>query len=353
MGDDILSTAKIKCVYDKLSDELSKELFMNRIMYSLTSDYDFIIKLTRLTPEGKQLSSLFQSFSGSEHAPKKRLIIYGAGGWGSSIQKTFPDVKWDLYCDKKASSSFTNFRGLPVISPETLALDYTDAVIVVATVKYHQEIVNDLYCKGFQKEQVINVGSVVESMYANQYFDLDILPKTPNEVFVDGGCLDGQSFLGFHRWCGGSYQAIHAFEPDQSSLEKCKKAATISSNRISIHNKGLWRENAVLHFSSGLGGASRIATGGDISIDVVSLDQCLVDIIPTFIKLDIEGAELDALIGSKNLITKYKPKIAVCLYHKESDIWEIPSYLLQLRNDYQFYIRHYSLSAIETVLYAI
>lgn len=352
MSDSVLSVTEIKKVYDKLSDELSKDMFMNRIMYSLTSNYDFIVKLTRLTPEGKQLSSLLHSFSSNRHTSKKPFIIYGAGGWGSSIQKAFPDVLWDYYCDRKASSDFMFFRGLPVISPETLANDYSDAVIIVATIKYHQEIVNDLYSKGFTKDQVINVGAIVESMYANQYFDLEELPKNTNEVFVDGGCLDGQSFLGFHRWCGGSYQAIHAFEPDQSSIEKCKKSAN-SSNRITIHNKGLWHENAILHFCSGLGGSSRIDTVGDVSVDVVSLDQYLIDIIPTFIKLDIEGAELDALIGAKNLISKYKPKIAVCVYHKESDIWEIPSYLLQLRNDYQFYIRHYSLSAIETVLYAI
>lgn len=352
---EILKTGEIKKIYEKLSDVLSKEIFMNRLMYSLSSSYEYIVKLTSLTDEGKQLNSLFQSFlSGGLHDGKKtRFVLYGAGEWGASIQKTFPDVQWGCFCDRKASPEFAVYRGLPVISPEFLANDYLDAVVVVATIKYHEEIVSELRGMGFSENRIVNIGAIVQCMYGKQYFDLDELPRSENEVFVDGGCLDGESFLAFHKWSGGKYEAIHAFEPDGISLEKCLNAAKINEKKIHIHNKGLWNENTVLHFSAGLGGSSRIATGGDVTVNVVSLDQYLQESIPTFIKLDIEGAELEALRGASRIISTYKPKIAVCLYHKKNDIWDIPSYLLELRPDYRFYIRHYSIGAGETVLYAI
>jgi hypothetical protein len=69
--------------------------------------------------------------------------------------------------------------------------------------------------------------------------------------------------------------------------------------------------------------------------------------------MDIEGAELNALKGAEQIIKRYKPKLAICIYHKPEDIWTIPNLLLEFVPDYQFYIRHYSLTCFETVLYAL
>ena len=57
--------------------------------------------------------------------------------------------------------------------------------------------------------------------------------------------------------------------------------------------------------------------------------------------------------GAEKTIVNHKPKLAICVYHKAEDIWKIPEYLMQLRPDYDFYLRHYSFEASETVLYAI
>ena len=69
--------------------------------------------------------------------------------------------------------------------------------------------------------------------------------------------------------------------------------------------------------------------------------------------MDIEGFEIKALTGASNLITKNKPKLAICIYHKFEDLWEIPFYIKRLNAEYKIYIRHHSFNLYETVCYAI
>ena len=74
----------------------------------------------------------------------------------------------------------------------------------------------------------------------------------------------------------------------------------------------------------------------------------------TFIKMDIEGAELESLKGAGRIIIReQKPKLAICVYHKKEDIFDIPEYILSLNPKYKLYLRHYTLGEWDTVLYAI
>jgi hypothetical protein len=74
-----------------------------------------------------------------------------------------------------------------------------------------------------------------------------------------------------------------------------------------------------------------------------------------FIKMDIEGSEPEALKGSANTITARKPKLAICLYHRIEDFWEIPLYLHDLVPWYKLFVRHHTsiFDLTETVLYAM
>ena len=87
------------------------------------------------------------------------------------------------------------------------------------------------------------------------------------------------------------------------------------------------------------------------SVEFVSLDKAIIEPI-TFIKMDIEGSEMRALKGAKQIITTYKPKLAICIYHKLDDLWRIPQYIHSLVPEYKFYIRHHSILYSDTVLYA-
>jgi len=73
----------------------------------------------------------------------------------------------------------------------------------------------------------------------------------------------------------------------------------------------------------------------------------------TFIKMDIEGSELEALKGAQNQIKVNKPKLAICVYHKETDLITIPQFILSLNPDYKLYLRHYGNFSTELVLYAL
>lgn len=75
--------------------------------------------------------------------------------------------------------------------------------------------------------------------------------------------------------------------------------------------------------------------------------------IPTYIKMDIEGAETEAIIGAERTIRNYKPKLAICLYHKAEDIFMIPLLIHKINSSYRMYIRHYSDCKTDTLLYAV
>ena len=98
-------------------------------------------------------------------------------------------------------------------------------------------------------------------------------------------------------------------------------------------------------------GEANIVTVPVTSIDSVFLNKTEY---PTFIKMDIEGAEKAALRGAENTIRTYKPKLAICVYHKMEDVYKLPQLICSYRTDYQYVLHHYDANSMcETVMYAI
>lgn len=125
----------------------------------------------------------------------------------------------------------------------------------------------------------------------------------------------------------------------------------VAGIRYKLINKGLWSHRDKLKFKSA-GCGSAFSDLGDSIVEVDNIDS-LKDITPTFIKMDVEGSEYQALVGAKNTIRRSHPRLAICVYHKLEDIWEIPLLIQSIDPDYVFYLRHYSFADNETVLYAI
>ena len=103
----------------------------------------------------------------------------------------------------------------------------------------------------------------------------------------------------------------------------------------------------------GANGGSKIDKNGLDEVYIESIDNILQGEKATFIKMDVEGAELDSLKGAEKTIQQYKPKLAIAIYHKPEDILEIPQFILSCREDYKLYIRHYTSCNYETIPYAL
>ena len=118
--------------------------------------------------------------------------------------------------------------------------------------------------------------------------------------------------------------------------------------------KGTWSENTTLYFEASNDGASHISDQGKDSIEVIKIDD-VVDPFErvTFIKMDVEGSELESLKGAEQTIRRDKPKLAICIYHKAEDMYQLPLYIKELVPEYRLYLRHHSNGDGETVLYAM
>ncbi len=190
----------------------------------------------------------------------------------------------------------------------------------------------------------------------NQYFnELTFCVDSSKEIFVDCGAFNGDTISKYVEFTNNDYKKIYAFEPNQNNIIALKKR-TESIENIEIIEKGTWNEETVLEFREN-GSASQIVENeGSVKVEVTTIDNIVGDDKVTFIKMDVEGSELESLEGAKQTIAKCFPKLAICCYHKRDDIVNLYNYINQFENDeyrYIFYLRHHSNSVYETVLYAI
>lgn len=190
-----------------------------------------------------------------------------------------------------------------------------------------------------------------------QYFINDFFKYNKDEVFIDCGAFNGDSIERFLKISKRNKIVVHsivAFEPDAENFRALKK--TYGSNkRITLYNAGVWNKEAVLKFNSD-GSSSAIDESnveyGLTSIAVKRIDDCKECANATFIKMDVEGSELNALRGALKTILKNKPKLAICIYHSNEDMLSIPIWIHDNIPEYKIYIRQHSNTDTETVLYA-
>lgn len=182
-----------------------------------------------------------------------------------------------------------------------------------------------------------------------QYFEpfLDLHPG--GETFVDVGCFDGFTSLEFARHCPG-YAAIHAFEPDPMNRVVCEERLAPRRD-VTLWPVGLSDAKATLSFSAN-GSASGVTQDGDMTIDVERLDDLAIR-EPTLIKMDTEGSEEPALRGASATIARHSPRLAISGYHRVEDFWRLPEIVLDINPDYEIYMRHYTESTYETVIFFV
>ena len=182
-----------------------------------------------------------------------------------------------------------------------------------------------------------------------QYFE-PFVALTPGEVFVDGGGYDGQTTQGFVARCP-EYRRVYYFEPNPGMMELSRKRLG-GLRAVTFVPKGLFSRDGLVRFDPDAKSASRISLKGSLEIPVVRLDSGVSEAV-TFVKLDLEGAECDALEGAREHIQKDRPKLAVSVYHDQRDFWRVPEIVLREHQAYQMYLRHYTEGPLETVMYFI
>ena len=122
--------------------------------------------------------------------------------------------------------------------------------------------------------------------------------------------------------------------------------------KITIINAGVYYKNKTFYLHGEGVGVSCTNEVTNRKTEVVSIDET-INHIPTFIKMDIQTFEIQALLGGINNIIKYKPKLAISIYHKFDDLWNIPLLLKQWLPEYRLIMRHYECTQEETIIYAI
>ncbi|MFZ5968964.1 MAG: FkbM family methyltransferase [Bacillota bacterium] len=190
----------------------------------------------------------------------------------------------------------------------------------------------------------------------NQYFN-EITCSEENEYYIDAGAYNGDTLLQYTKFVDGKYKKIWAFEPFEDSfiqLERAKKELYHNDDCIHLYKSGLYHYSGKIGFNNQVSVSSmRIDDSYEAnSIDVVSIDDLIASEV-SFIKMDIEGSELNALKGAEKTILKYKPKLAICVYHKIDDMLTIPEYIMSLNLPYKYYFRHHDITENETVFYAV
>ncbi len=347
MSFDLNSTKRI---YSRLQDDYSRFLYEKRIMYSLTGNMTYADDILKSVVD----SDMFNKLMDEAMSVKDRLVIRGAGNDYWVLKKLFPKLDFVYFVDNDKTKQGKIIDGKKVLTPEEFYRNYPNYYVMINSTAANHEIAKELSENGIPQDHMIDLGKCYERICDKQYFEKEIMVPDENEVFVDGGCYDGRTIAQFVKWCGGNYKKIYSFEPDPANYElvlaRMKKTPL---ENVDIINKGLWSESTSISFAGNGDQGSRIDASGGCTIETSSIDEIARDDKVTFIKLDVEGAEYKALEGARRTIEKYHPKMAISIYHKPEDIFELPELILSMNGEYRFWLRHYQLSPNETILYAI
>ena len=345
------------CVYRMLEDEVSRDIYLNRVNYLVSGDKKYITNIvTTHVPNlpllcGKSVEELL-----SQIPRDKGLVLFGAGRYAEeNLNIWAQDKRFIGFCSSTEEKQKNGFLGYPVMSPEKL-LARKDLGVVISTTNARDEIMQILREGQYPEELIFDLAPYIVTQKQGQYFNPPFITYSEEEVFVDAGCYDMGSALELKKRCG-TLKKVYAFEPDPGNYKRClTRKSRMTPVDVKLLPVGTWSERKTLHFDALSTGSSHVAEdlSGTVSVPVMPIDEA-VDLKEkiTFIKMDVEGAELESLKGARKTIQRDKPKLAVCIYHKPEDMIEIPLYIKRLVPEYKLYVRHHSNSTGETVLYAV
>lgn len=189
-----------------------------------------------------------------------------------------------------------------------------------------------------------------------QYFSKTLEGTKERLRFIDGGAYDGDTLVTMLK-LGIRCDAVASFEPDLQNFNKLVEYSRKNRSRIAEENYlfpcAVWSKTEYLKFNSESTEASSISEEGTNTILGVAIDDIIPSFKPNFIKMDIEGAEIEGLHGAKDTIKEFRPRLGICVYHKPEHLWEIPLLIKAWNCNYKFYLRSHGNNGFDLVLYTI
>ena len=342
---------------------------------------------------------------------EKKIVIYGAGYWGKTLLSILQNYSIDIHSFLDVNAEIIgNVEGIPVFRPDSDKFTKSEkqeiCVVVAANFIHHDRIKIDLGEMGYKniktipyiwyagwlnferdceyvcnnKERMLNCVRIfkdqkslmiyrdvlssymtaecttsIEPEPNNQYLPDDIHLNKGYSHFVDCGAFTGDTIEQIQKY-KGKFETVIAFEADCLNYRALVK--TLKTNKSSIATTvilypcGVWSNHEQINFNSGSGSGSEISEKGKTVIQCVTLDEVLLNFRPTLIKMDIEGAEYEALLGAQKVIHNNRPDLAVCVYHSIIDFFRIPLLIHDWDLDYQFFLRCHQGFNQEIVMYA-
>ena len=319
-------------------------------------------KLTKSVLKFIEVDGVIDDFSRIQNSRKKKnilniedidtnsLILWTSAGSPLEVKKRLDYMGFKNF----SYLAFYKYSKLELVPPPFI-VDFKEDYKI--NKKQYQEVYNLLEDKKSKQifEKVINFKISFDynfmegftNNFKEQYFDKDLVPNIKNITFLDGGGYVGDTLPNIMRNFP-DFKKIYLIEPNQLHINIAKREfgnikniefinSGLGSKKIKYSNTQIKQNNCNHNYQA---------------VDINTIDN-IVNTKIDFIKLDIEGAEQDAIDGAKNTISKYKPLLAICIYHKAEDWHKIPQKVLEINSKYKIYIRHYMEGIFETVMYFI
>lgn len=343
---------------------------------------------------------------------KGRTVIYGAGKTGRRVLALLKrhGVKVDYFLDEKGGANIS-IDNVPTIRPDDPNVDKTANVIValfnhitdiipvltllkqigftkivpytelfmhftdelpahywlgptavyesnipdIATVlcMFEDQSSRDLFMSFLRFRVTGDPTCMPSPQIENIYFPTDVPGRRKLDHFIDCGAFNGDTLMSV-RERFGILESVRAFEPDPNNYRKLvdlNNETPFSKDTVLIPC-GVWASTVQLSFASNGSLDGGISEHGSDIVQCIALDDCLGGYKPTLIKMDIEGSELEALKGCKNMITSMKPDLAISAYHIPDHLWKVPLLIRELAPGYRYYLRSHGTNGYDTVLYA-
>jgi FkbM family methyltransferase len=189
------------------------------------------------------------------------------------------------------------------------------------------------------------------------YFADDLYTTSSDEVFIDCGAYDGDTLRTILRRRGSLFGQVVSFEPDPTSFARLKDFVEALPERIArkmiVRPEAVGARTETVYFDAQGTHGSSINGSGQLPVPCVSLDDALKGIVPTHVKMDLEGAELDALAGARQVIAEHAPILTISAYHRQEHLWQVPLLIRSFSDRYRFYLRPHQFAFWDYILYAV